>query len=218
VECAVHGPSFPGDPFDDLDDADFSILDLSAEQVLSHQPKPASVRPHVQPPSHQPSPPRKPIVRPAFPDAVPDRSLVHGVSAATVLRTCFRVGEALRAGSRAVHNADDVVIELYARVASSTRDGEAASSSPTPGRHDFTFVDLFHDRPPYLKGVYDLWKGSELWDAESRAFLDIEGEPVLCRCVGKMRRDGKVLLLTVFSVRLVSWEDVEHAKTIICGS
>ena len=78
-------------------------------------------------------------------------------------------------------------------------------------------MDLFHDRPPYLKGVYDLWKGSELWDAESREFLSAGGEPVLCRCVGKMKRDGKGLLLTVFSVRRVSWDDVDHAKAIVCG-
>ena len=223
VEPVPQRPSSPDDdPFSDLEDADFSTLDPPVQQVLQHRPKP-STRPHAPPP--QPARPRKPIVRPPFPDPVHARSLVHGVSAATVLRTCFRVGEALRAGSRAVHAADDVVIELYARVASSAREGSrpaaaslSSSSSPVgSGRQDFTFVDLFHDRPPYLKGVYDLWKGSELWDAESREFLDAGSEPVLCRCVGKMKRDGKGLLLTVVSVRKASWDAVDHAKAIVCG-
>jgi hypothetical protein len=221
------------DPFSDLEDADFAALDSPAQQVLPHWPKPSTRLPN--PPLPRLAPSRRPIVRLPFPEPVQARSLVHGISAATVLRTCFRVGEALRAGSRAVHDADDVVIELFARVASSVRKGtggqEAASSSSLPssssaalssppvtsGRQDFTFMDLFHDRPPHLKGVYDLWKGSELWEAESREFLGARSEPVLCRCVGKMKRYGKGLLLTVFSVRRVSWGDVDHAKVIVCG-
>jgi hypothetical protein len=177
-----HSPFF--DPFDDLEDADFSALD--EPEVNPSQPNPsARAKPH------------KPIVRPLFPQAVRDRSLVIGVSATTVLRTCFRIGEALRAGSSAVHNNTDVVIELYARVSWSARE-------ETGSKQHFRFVDLFHDRPPYLKGMYDLWKGSELWDSESRPFLDNEGPPKLCRCIGKMRRDGKELLLTVFNVRKAS--------------
>jgi hypothetical protein len=230
VEMAPHRSSPPdNDPFSDLEDADFSDLDPPAQPSLPHRPQPSSP---ALPPPPPPVQPRKPIVRPPFPGPVRARSLVHGVSATTVLRTCFRVGEALRAGSRAVRAADDVVIELFARVASSSREGGArtpssysssasrmASSSPVRSdRQDFRFADLFHDRPPFLKGVYDLWKGSELWDADSREFLDIGGEPMLCRCVGKMKRDGQGLLLTVYSVRRVSWDDVDHAKAIVCGS
>ena len=221
VEPVPQHPSSPDDgPFSDLEDADFSALDPPVQQVLPHRPKP-STRPHAPPP--QPAPPRKPIVRPPFPDPVNARSLVHGVSAATVLRTCFRIGEALRAGSRAVHAADDVVIELYARVASSAREGSRApaSSLSSPvgsGRQDFTFVDLFHDRPPYLKGVYDLWKGAELWDAESREFLDAGGRAGAVSVRGEDEEGWQgVTFDGVQCAEGLLGDDVDHTKAIVCG-
>ena len=56
------------------------------------------------------------LVRKSFPTPVLDRSPIFGVSNEIVLRTCFRLGEALNIGSQAVRSRKNVVIELYARV------------------------------------------------------------------------------------------------------
>ncbi|KAK5014633.1 hypothetical protein LTR60_003260, partial [Cryomyces antarcticus] len=97
----------------------------------------------------------KPIVRPPFPTQIKDKSPIIGLSANTILRTCFRLGEAINVGRQAIRTGRDVVIELYARVVSSSREGNSL-------KQDFVFADLFSERSPELNGVYDLWKGVEL--------------------------------------------------------
>jgi hypothetical protein len=156
---------------------------------------------------------RPPILRPPFPPPVQDRSPIHGVSAATNLRTCFRVGEALNSGVFALHNNKDIVIELYARVVSSHREDRGV-------RQHFVFADLFHDRPPFLNGEYDLWKGSTLWDYDSKRFLDPQDptKQKLCRCVGRVKKVEKDLKFTVLNIWEASWDDVKHVKGIVCAS
>ncbi|KAF2837464.1 hypothetical protein M501DRAFT_986279 [Patellaria atrata CBS 101060] len=93
-----------------------------------------------------------PIVRPAFPSPIRDRSPIIGLSNANLLRTCFRVGEALAAGSQAVRCGRSVILELYANVVSSSRKLDKISQS-------FVFADLYHNHPPFLSGVCQVWKG-----------------------------------------------------------
>ncbi|KAK4957915.1 hypothetical protein LTR10_004338 [Elasticomyces elasticus] len=150
----------------------------------------------------------KRIVRTPFPESVLDRSPIFGATNATVLRVCFRIGEALNAGSLAIRNNKNVLLELYARVTASQREEK-------PGRHQhFVFHDLYHDKPPYLTGTYDLWDQSRLWELDSRAFLSSSAAGTVCRAIARMKRDGMKWKLEVLSIWEASWEDVEHVAGI----
>ncbi|KAJ9620192.1 hypothetical protein H2203_007957 [Taxawa tesnikishii (nom. ined.)] len=155
-------------------------------------------------------PARKCIVRKSFPEQIKDRSPVIGASANNLLRTCFRIGEALNTGCQAVRVGRSMTIELYARVVSSCREPEGV-------KQHFVFADLFHDRPPHLTGVYEIWKGVDLWDYDSGRFLMAQEGGRLCRCVGKMSREGQGWKLTVLNIWEATWEDVEYAAGIYCA-
>ncbi|KAL8722286.1 MAG: hypothetical protein Q9225_001190 [Loekoesia sp. 1 TL-2023] len=154
-----------------------------------------------------------PFIRTPFPAPIRDRSPVIGLSSSTLLRTCFRIGEALNAGSIALRTRQDAVIELYARVLHSERPVGSV-------KQHFQFADIFMpDKPPFLKGTYGLWKGSELWNLDSKVFLGEKGKGKMARMVGRMGRDEKTrsLEMTVLSVFEVGWEDVGIVKGIVCG-
>ncbi|KAH0565493.1 hypothetical protein GP486_001118 [Trichoglossum hirsutum] len=150
----------------------------------------------------------KPFVRPAFPERVQDRSPIIGLSSKTLLRTCFRVGEALRAGSHAVRRSQDAVIELFARVVFSSRDG---------WKQQFQFADLFHDRPPFLSGTYEIFHGVDLWERNGGRFLTEEGRGKMCRCVGRLKRAGSGWKLVVLNIWEATWDDVAWVKGIVCA-
>ncbi|KAF9697750.1 hypothetical protein EKO04_004484 [Ascochyta lentis] len=151
--------------------------------------------------------PRKPIVRPAFPAAVRDRSPVVGLSSSTVLRTCFRVGEAINQSCQANKNGNSILIELYTRVLYSERDDL---------QQRFTFCDLFHTKPPYIQAVYGaaIWKSVELFEYDSARLLQ-QGR--ICRCMGTMKRDGKDWIMTVLNVWEATWDDVEWVEGIVAS-
>ncbi|KAL9632598.1 MAG: hypothetical protein Q9164_005221 [Protoblastenia rupestris] len=154
----------------------------------------------------------KPIsfLRPAFPKPVLDRSPILGLTNRTVLRTCFRIGKALNAAFAATRTNTDAIIELYARVVSSSRNGY---------KQYFQFADLFTDKPPYLGGVYGLWKGVGLWEQDSRVFLGEEGRGKMCRVLGrvKMGERGRGREMSILCVWECGWEDVGIAKGIVCS-
>ncbi|KAI4185986.1 MAG: hypothetical protein L6R41_003792 [Letrouitia leprolyta] len=155
----------------------------------------------------------KPFIRPPFPIPVRDRSPVVGFGSATLLRTCFRIGEALNAGSLAIRNKQDTVIELYACVVSSER-------PPNSVKQSFHFADIFSpEKPPFLKGTYGLWKGSELWDLDSKVFLGEKRKGKMARVVGRMAREEKSrgLEMTVLSIWEANWEDVGMIRGVVCG-
>lgn len=109
-------------------------------------------------------------------------------------------------GCHAVRNGHDVVIELYARVIASLRE-------PAPGRKQhFTFRDIYHDNPPYLEGIFELWQQAQLWDLDSKVFLEAsKGNAIMCRAIARMRRDGQKWRLDVLSIWEATWEDVDYA-------
>ena len=147
-----------------------------------------------------------PFLRSPFPTPILDRSPILGLTNRTVLRVCFRVGEALNATCQASRNHTDAIIELYARVIESSREGYKQS---------FSFADLFTDNPPYLKGVYGMWKGVGLWDHDSAVFIGEEGKGKMCRVLGRIKREkGKGYEMNVLSVWECGWEDVGIAKGI----
>ncbi len=154
----------------------------------------------------------RPMVRLPFPATMLDRSPIFGATNTTTLRTCFRIGEALKEGCQAVRCNRNVIVELFARVTASWRE-------PHPSRKQhFAFKDLYHDKPPHLEGTYELWGQSRLWDMDSQAFLQTgkegKGGAKMCRVVARIRRVEMAWRLEVLSIWEADWEDVEVAGKI----
>ncbi|KAF2092261.1 hypothetical protein K490DRAFT_70888 [Saccharata proteae CBS 121410] len=150
----------------------------------------------------------QPKKRPPFPKPVRDRSAVIGLNPDPTIRVCFRVGEALNVGSKAVRENRMVFIELYARVRSSSRNGV---------RQSFVFQDLYHDHPPYLNAVYDIWKGVPLWEYDSGRFLQERDTPKMCRCIGKMKREDTGWKFVILNIWEAGPEDIDTVKGIIAA-
>jgi hypothetical protein len=153
--------------------------------------------------------PIPPFARPDFPSRVRDRSPIIGISSSSVLRTCFRIGEAIRAGSFCNSHNQDAVIELFARITSSTRE------SGTTRQH-FQFADLFNDRPPFPKGILENYKIHALQETESRMLLDIDTPGRMVRCLGRVRRElpSKSWMIQIINIRPTDWEEVRWTKEI----
>ncbi|KAF7190331.1 hypothetical protein HII31_08662 [Pseudocercospora fuligena] len=148
----------------------------------------------------------QPIVRKPFQQAVQDRSPIFGASSGVLLRTCFRLGEALNVGSQAVRSGKNAVIELYARVTGSSRDNR---------KQFFIFKDLYHDKPPFCDGTFELWDQSHLWDLDSRPFLDAtEDCSITCRAIGKMKREAQKWKLDILGIWAADAVDVDFAAGI----
>jgi hypothetical protein len=130
------------------------------------------------------------------------------VSPDAKVETCFRIGEAINAGVRALREDTDILIELYARVQSSVR----AKGSP---QQRFKLIDLQHARPPYLVAFYELWQSDPKGDCESRVFLPYVHEKKLCRCLGRMRRDSdKKLILVILNIWAIDMDNVNYNKRL----
>ena len=157
-----------------------------------------------------------PFIRPPFPKAIRDRSPILGLSNRTVLRLCFRIGEALNAAAVASRTNVDAIIELYARVVTSSREAGRGY------KQSFLFGDLFTDKPPYLGGTYTVWKGVGLWDHDSRELVGEQGRGKMVRVLGRIKKkepaqgQGPGVEMAVLSIWEVDWEDVGIAKGIVC--
>ncbi|PPJ49593.1 hypothetical protein CBER1_01872 [Cercospora berteroae] len=186
---------------DEHETYDGALLSDAERQFLDqHRPSSASEQ-------------RKAIVRQPFPQAVLDRSPITGTSRATVLRTCFRLGEALNVGHQAVRMNIDVTIELYARVTSSWRE------EPSGRKQHFVFGDLFHGKSPQLEGTFEFHSQANLWNTDSETFLDAAASSTMCRAIGKMKRDAaRKWRLEIRSIWEASWEDVDWAAGIADAS
>lgn len=242
--CSQHPNSVGGvhskSLYDD-EDLEQELLNLGASAFSSVEGPPSSTPPSspvpisspkpstVEKPTPQPDVPHLisfdadgkplPFIRQPFAKPVRDRPVIHALRTEPVLRTCFRIGEALNAASATSNSGIDSIIELYARVVSSTREQEPSSSS----KQHFQFADLFTpDKPPFLTGLYTLWRGVELWDHGSRVFLGERGKGRMARVVGRMRKeeDGKGKgnwMMVVLCVWQVDWEEVGLAKGVVCS-
>ncbi|PQE25402.1 hypothetical protein CJF30_00000109 [Rutstroemia sp. NJR-2017a BBW] len=153
--------------------------------------------------------PLPPFARPPFPMLVRDRCPVDGLTAKTFLRVCFRIGEMLKEGGRCNALDQDAIIELFARVTFSSRE------FGTTKQH-FQFADLFHDRPPFAKGILAHFNPTKLVDAESRVFLE-SGQPLMARCLGSLKKDLKSggWLLHIINIRVTDWEEIGWTKRIV---
>ena len=138
-----------------------------------------------------------PFIRPPFPKELRDRSPVVGLSNQTVHRTCFRIAQALNASLLASRSNTDAIIELFARVLASERDGV---------KQRFEFADLFTDKPPYLIGWHTFWNGVDLWEEDSRSFLEGARGGTICRVLGRMKREsGRSCELNILSIWRCGW-------------
>lgn len=148
---------------------------------------------------------RKPIVRSTVPAAVRDRSPIIGLTSDALLRTCFRIGEAISQAHQSAKSGKHIVFELYARILESARDDT---------KQHFTFCDLFHGKPPYIKAVYEgaLWKSVQLFDYDSKRLLQ-QGR--ICRCMGTMKRDDKEWRMNVMNIWEATWEDIKWVEGIV---
>lgn len=147
----------------------------------------------------------KPIARPLFPASVRDRSPIIGLTNNNRLRTCFRIGEAINQSCQAIKTSNNIIVELYATVLNSERDGL---------EQRFTFCDLFHTKPPYVHAVYAaaIWKSVPLFEYDSARLLQ-QGR--LCRCIGTMKRDGRDWVMTVLNIWEATWDDIQWVQGII---
>ena len=157
-----------------------------------------------------------PFVRPPFPNPVRDRSPILGLTNRTVLRTCFRIGEGLNAAAVASRTNVDAIVELYARIVSSSREASGGY------KQHFQFGDLFTDKPPYLSGSYTLWKGVGIWDNDSKELVGEQGRGKMVRVLGRIKKkeprneQGPAVEMFVLSIWEVDWEDIGVAKGIVC--
>jgi hypothetical protein len=160
--------------------------------------------------------PTPPIARSPFSAPCLDRSPIIGLTPSTLLRTCFRVGEALRVGTASARENRVVIVELFARVLWSVRDTER-------GVQTFEFGDLFHERKPWLRGHYEGWAGKEPWAYDAGLLVtgreEREGQvenKKMARVLGRVERDEltKGWRMKVMNVWMCEWEDVEAVRRI----
>lgn len=158
----------------------------------------------------------RPFMRPTFPKSIRDRSPILGLTNRTVLRICFRIGEALNAAAVASRTNVDAIIELYARVVFSSREASGGY------KQFFQLGDLFTDKPPYLSGTYTLWKGVGIWDNDSKELVGEQGRGKMVRVMGRIKKkepgqgQGPGVEMVVLSIWEVDWEDIGVAKGIAC--
>lgn len=150
-----------------------------------------------------------PIIRPQYPKPVLDRSVITGVTSKIILRSCFRIGEAINVGSEALRTGDNVILELHALVDSSYREPESVEQH-------FVFTDMWAERSPVLTGTYKCWKGSKLWDEDAAVFLGHELPKKMCRCIARMKRMDNKWTLSILSIWKAHWDDVGFTKGIVC--
>ncbi|KAI7230964.1 hypothetical protein KC330_g6655 [Hortaea werneckii] len=157
----------------------------------------------------------KPVVRSPFPSAIRDRSRIWGASNTTVLRTCFRIGEALNVGCKAVRNNRPVLLELYARVVDSWQEGAERGKGR---KQNFVIHDLYHGKPPHVDASFVLCGQSKVWDIDTSRFLTKREGGIMCRAIGQMKKEGPgrgKWYINLLSIWEATWDDV-HAVAGIC--
>ena len=160
----------------------------------------------------------RPFVRPPFPRPVHDRSPIQGLTSShTLLRTCFRIGEALivslsqgasthltpKPAKPALPSQLEPVIPPP-----SLKPGTGPGAMPTVlielyalvesshrinNTQYFIFADLFFpSRPPYLVGVWEGCAANAVFEEDGRAFLGPGGREWRWDDACKQRKNGGV--------------------------
>lgn len=170
-----------------------------------------------------------PIRGSADPSLVREFSPVPGLSSSTIVLVCFRTAVTRAAGCSAARSpVRDVIIELFARVRSSSRSLIPVCDHTTTGpreatvRHvqNFELLDLYDDAEAPLKATHERWHGSDLGDEDTRPFLEAQESPagpILCRALGRVVRERKGWVFELISIWQTEWEDVEWVRGIVCA-
>lgn len=192
---------------------------FSQSQITDHFKTPApKVTPKVNPKaaalilddSHEYYPLER-FARPEFPEIVRDRCPIVGVSAQSFLRVCFRIGELFKEGARCSAAGQDAVIELFARVNFSSREGGTT-------KQHFRFMDLWSEHPPFPTGILANYKSSSLADSESLFFVGDMGKGEMVRCLGRLKKEKKsdtCWIFDIINVRGTDWEEIRWTKKIV---
>uniref|UniRef100_U4LJD5 Uncharacterized protein n=1 Tax=Pyronema omphalodes (strain CBS 100304) TaxID=1076935 RepID=U4LJD5_PYROM len=196
------------------------LTNSNFSQISTSNKRPRLTSPESSSPA-QTSPPGlsdviKPFVRSPFPTPVQPRSAIDGLSTKTLVKTCFRLAEAINVGVKFCRlppdsETEDIFVELYARVSFSERN---------VARQTFQFLDLYHDRPPFLSGSFEYWKRCELWSADSAVFLGQAGRGKIARVIGRMKKRDGGTGGTPFDMQIMliweaSWENIRVARKIL---
>lgn len=155
--------------------------------------------------------PLTPFARSPFPEKVCGGSLIPGLTTRTILRTCFRIGECIRAGSLCNRLNQDAIVELFCRVTFSSRED---------GTHKqiFQFADIFHNSPPFVSGILANYRMWALQERESRELLaENREEPGMVRCLGRLKAQvgGNGWILHLDNIRRSDWEEVRWTRRIV---
>lgn len=161
--------------------------------------------------------PLHPFARPPFPTAsVAARSPVNGLSSNMLLRTCFRIGEALSQASLCTRDNQDAFTELFARVTFSSREADGK-------KQNFQFGDMFHNKPPFISGVLEKYASSDLQKTESFELITVDKEKredelgQMVRVLGRVKRviQGRGYSMEIVNIRKTDWEEVRWTKRIL---
>lgn len=164
--------------------------------------------------------PLHPFARPPFPTAnVATRSPVTGLSSKMLLRTCFRIGEALSQASLCSRDNQDAFTELFARVTFSSREADGK-------KQNFQFGDIFHNKPPFISGVLEKYASSYLQEAESFELITVDKEKrenelgQMVRVLGRIKRviQGRGYSMDIVNIRKTDWEEVRWTQRILSPS
>lgn len=109
---------------------------------------------------------RRPFVRGPFPAEVQPRGVVEGLNTRTVVKTCFRIGEAISVGVMCGRRpfdseADDVLVELYGMCSDLSSEDDTLLILPSPSfllracRHQTEFPISWYPTLKFLKTSSD---------------------------------------------------------------
>lgn len=161
--------------------------------------------------------PLHPFARPPFPTAnVAARSPITGLSSNMLLRTCFRIGEALSQASLCTRENQDAFTELFARVTFSSREADGK-------KQNFQFGDIFHNKPPFISGVLEKYASSDLQKTESFDLITVNQEKredelgQMVRVLGRVKRviQGRGYSMDIVNIRKTDWEEVRWTQRIL---
>ncbi|RKF72259.1 hypothetical protein GcM1_248025 [Golovinomyces cichoracearum] len=151
-----------------------------------------------------------PFARPEFPHLASDDGPIIGLSSENFLRVCFRIGELIKVAGRCITLRQAPLIELFARVTNSHRE-------PNSTRQAFQFIDLWHNRPPFIRGVLMNYEATRLINQESKVFIDND-QKLMARVLATIRRDSnqsRGWLLHIINIRKTDWEEISWTRKIL---
>lgn len=215
-----------------------NTVPINNAQMIRPYILPGPTGPHAHPDQHPPSQPvpeaafqekkerpkqaekpniLKPFVRPPFSRPVHDRSPIQGLTSShTLLRTCFRIGEALivclsqGASTQLAPKPPKPSLpsQLDPLIPPPSKPETGPSATPTilielyalvesshriNNTQYFTFADLFFPlRPPYLAGVWEGCAANAVFEEDGRAFLGPGGREWRWNDASKRSKNGGV--------------------------